>query len=148
MLLFLVSMRFQEYFFASGHPNITCTHKTTIMVTTEDFLTLRGDCIAAISSEKGLNDLCYPLKKAIQNDDSRVAFSLNVGDSSFTARGRGDKKISMKHPTDIVIRKSSYVCDRTLMVEADKAACDIEPSIISQLRDGDGHILITVSVEL
>ena len=118
------------------------------MVTTEKFLTPRGDCIAAIESEKGLNDLCYHLKKAVKNDDSKVTFSLVVENSSFTIKGRGDNKISMKHPTDIVVRKSSYVCDRTLMVDADKAACDMDPLLLRMLRDVNNTILIKIIVEL
>jgi hypothetical protein len=43
-----------------------------------------------------------------------------------------------------VIRKSSYVCGRTLMVEADKAACDI-PEDLRRVLSGD-KVEVTVTI--
>ena len=141
-------LRFHESFKARGHPNVTCLHKTTVMVTTENFLTSRGDCVLAIDSEKGLRDLSDDLKNAIKNDGSKVTFSLNAMGRSFVVEGRGDRRISLMHPSDMVIRKSSFVCDRTLMVKPDKAACDVDPSLVQSLKNYGGNLSITISVEL
>jgi hypothetical protein len=141
-------MRIEESFFARGHPNVRSSHKTTIMVTTEEFLTSRGDCIVALKSEKGLDGLCDEIKRAAQNTEAIITFSLRVEDCLFTVSGRGDKKITMMHPTDIVVRKSEFVCDRTLMVKADKAACDVSSTLIQLLKKAEQRILVTISVEL
>jgi len=39
------------------------------------------------------------------------------------------------HPTDIVLRKSNYVCPRTLAVNCDKASDSIPRKIVKLLQD-------------
>lgn len=42
---------------ARGHPNIKATHRTTIEVTKDNYLTGRGDCILGIDADKSLKDM-------------------------------------------------------------------------------------------
>ncbi|MHA2278224.1 MAG: DUF371 domain-containing protein [Candidatus Kariarchaeaceae archaeon] len=50
-------------FHAWGHPNITSRHKTTWQITTEDHLTLNGDCIIGIRSNMGPSEnIIYEMK--------------------------------------------------------------------------------------
>lgn len=50
--------------------------------------------------------------------------------------GYGHPNLTLKHPTDIVCRKSNYICDRTLMIKANKAAKDLNPKLIKDLKNG------------
>ena len=47
---------FLEEIIAQGHPNVLGTHRTTIEITTEDFLTTNGNCIIGVMSSKSVND--------------------------------------------------------------------------------------------
>ena len=135
-------------FRASGHENIRASHRTTLMTTTENHLTLRGNCIICVNAEKGLRDLPQEMKKMAKNSETVITLSINVGAQSFTVKGRGDPKLTYSNAKDIVARKSSYTCDRTLMVNADKAAHDMDKSFVSLLRGSKQEIMIVITTEL
>ena len=137
----------KETFEARGHPNVRSTHKTTLMVTRDEELTARGDCIVAVRAEKGTKDLDPKLKELIRNSETKVTLTMEAGDSSFIVTGSGHPRLSLSDPLDMVIRKSGYVCDRTLMIGGDKAACDIPSSFVRLLKEGDQRILLTISAE-
>ncbi len=48
----------------------------------------------------------------------------------------GHPSLTFKDPSDMVVRKSSFVCDRTLAVGADKAAVDLGRELVDELRKG------------
>ncbi|KON29324.1 hypothetical protein AC482_06750 [miscellaneous Crenarchaeota group-15 archaeon DG-45] len=140
-------MRLVETFRALGHPNIRASHATTLMVTREPELTPRGDCVVAVSAEKGPRDIDSRAKEAIRSPDARVSLILEAGGLAFEAAGRGDPGLTLNHPTDMVARRSRYVCDRTLMIGADKAARDIEPNLLRLLQSSACIVKITLVVE-
>ena len=140
-------MRLTDTFRAYGHPNITADHRTTLMITRESRLTPQGDCVVAVSAEKGLGDLDPQLKAAMRSRDARIRLVLEAGGSIFEVSGRCDPRLKLSNPRDMVTRKSDYVCDRTLMVGADKAACDLGPALVRLLRNGDQVVNITLVVE-
>jgi hypothetical protein len=141
-------MKLAETFEAWGHPNIRSTHRTTLMVTREEGLTYQGDCIVAVKAGKGLKDLDPSLRELIRNEETKVTLTIEGGDSSFHVAGRGHSQLSLNDPVDMVIRKSSYICDRTLMIGADKAACDIPRGFVELLREGDWRLHLTIRAEL
>jgi hypothetical protein len=144
----LMCMEASETFRAFGHPNIRSRHRTTLMTTREAELTKRGDCIIAVRAEKGLSDLDPQLKALIRNRGARITFTLEVDGIQFEIKGRGDPRLTHTHPHDIVIRKSSYTCDRTLMIMANKAACDIPESLVEKLKTQDRQVKITIAATL
>lgn len=141
-------MKLADRFTARGHPSIRSTHETTLMVTRDMDLTLRGDCIVAIEAEKGLKDLDPPLKELIRNTETSVSILIEAGGSSFRVSGKGDPRLPLSHPSEMVIRKSGYVCDRTLMVRADKAAKEVPREFVDLLKDHERVIKVTISAEL
>jgi len=141
-------MPLRETFKARGHPNVRSTHGTTLMTTTDDHLSTRGDCIVAVSAEKGLRDLDPRIKDAIRRRGSTVRLIIETEGKTFTVEGFGDPRLTLSHPSDMVIRKSSYICDRTLMIRADKAACDIDNSMIELLRKENCQISLTIEASL
>ncbi|MBD3230643.1 MAG: DUF371 domain-containing protein [Candidatus Lokiarchaeota archaeon] len=123
-----------EEFYITGHENIRGTHNTTIEFTKDSHLTLKGDCIIGVKSEKGLLDFSNEFKKQARSKEAVITCKIIVGDIIEKVRGYGDPKLTFKDPQDIVIRKSNYVCDRTAMIKSNKAATDLSEGLINQLK--------------
>lgn len=137
-------MLLRETIKAWGHPNIRCSHRTTLMVTTDAEMTAKGDCIVAVRADKSLRDLDPRLKKAIRNSKAEITLMIDVGDLRFEVSGRGDSRLNLSHSTDMVARKSGYICERTVMINADKASCDIPSSMTKTLQDANQTIEIEI----
>jgi len=140
-------MRLRETFRAWGHQNIRASHKTTLMITRDLDVSPRGDCIVAVAAEKGLRDLNPRVKEAMRTREAEILLILEADDLIFQVSGGGDPRLTLIHPTDMVVRRSSYICDRTLMIGADKAACDLEPRLVRRLQNGEQAVNITLVVE-
>lgn len=138
-------MMLSTSFKARGHPDISSTHGTTLMTTKDNHLTKRGDCIVAVNAEKALLDLDDELKEAARSGETVISLKLEAGSEEFTVRGRGHPGLTYTDPGDIVVRKSGYVCGRTLMVGADKAACDIPDEFRRALKDDGVEVTVTIS---
>ena len=130
-----------------GHPMVRSLHPTTIEVTTEGHLTEKGDCIIGVGATKGCLQLSEEVKEGLRRKDSHVTIRIVVGEQEFKVAARGDPRLELSHPHDMVIRKSDFVSDRTLAVRADAAARDIPRAIIRLLRDGatSGRLEIEVA---
>jgi hypothetical protein len=140
-------MLFEESFTAHGHNNIRATHNSTIEVTKESDLSTRGECIVAVSAEKGLRDLNKEMKMAARCPNAIISLSLRVGGCIFISTGRGHADLTWEHPTDIVTRMSSYICPRTLLVHANKADMHMSRSLIQLLKEPQTKITLTLTVE-
>jgi len=127
-------MKIVETILARGHENITATHKTTFEITKEESLTKRGDCIIAVSANKAMPDLKSEFKKALKNENAKLIIEIKAGEIREIVRACGSSQLQLTHPTDMVIRKSSYICNRTLAIKADKAAADLSRSLVEKLR--------------
>ncbi len=137
-------MEAEDSFMAWGHPNITSTHRTTIMVTKDEYLSKRGDCIVAVRAEKGLDDLPPALKEIIRNEEAEIIFTMETGDQILVVRGRGHPGLTLTSPSEMVIRKSSFICDRTLMIKADIASSDIPPEFVRLLEGHNSEVQVTI----
>ncbi|HOI71531.1 MAG TPA: DUF371 domain-containing protein [Methanobacterium sp.] len=126
-----------EYcFHAKGHKNVTSLHKTTFEVTRDKEIGKTADCIIGVGSESVLDDLPDEMKDAIRNNNTIITIKLETENAEDTIKGYGHENLTLKHPTDMVCRKSNYMCSRTLMIKADKAAVDLKKELIEDLRDG------------
>lgn len=136
-----------ETLVARGHPNIRASHKTTLEITKDEHLTLRGDCIIGIRASKGLRDFDEEFKRMAKRSDARIIMVLEVDGLMDVIMGYGDEKLTFEHPTDIVCRKSTYTCGRTLMVKCNKAAIDIDRRIVKRMQDPEAtmHVMIVVA---
>lgn len=115
------------------------------MVTKDEHLSKRGDCIIAVRAEKGLVDLTPELKERIRNEKSEITFTMETGDQRLIVRGRGHPELTLGDPSDMVIRKSGFICDRTLMIQADTASIDIPPEFVRRIGSHKSEIHITIS---
>ena len=141
-------MRVVEIIRAKGHPKIRATHATTLEITKDTDLTEKGDCIVAICASKGAADLSPEFRRLMKNNDTRVTMTVKVANQSETVTGRGDRRLTLSHPTDLVARKSNYVCTRTLVVGADKAASELSREFVSALRRQSSTIAVEIVAEL
>jgi uncharacterized protein len=130
-----------------GHPLVSSAHPTTIEVTTERHLTERGDCIIGVGASKGCSMLGEELKMAIRQEAARVRVKISAGRESFVVNARGDPRLALAHPSDIVIRRSGFVSDRTLAVGASAAARDIPRSMVDLLRRPETVGVLDIEVE-
>ena len=119
----------------SGHENIRSLHKKTIEITREGKLTPSGDCIIGVKAKCGCKGIPNEIKEKIRDPNSVVIFSINVDGYKFQVKGKGHKDLICSDPNDIVLRKSNYVCPRTLAVKCDKASDSIPRKIIQLLQN-------------
>ena len=133
--------------FARGHENIQATHETTFEITKEQALTKRGDCIIAIGATKGAADLPLSFKEVTRSEGAQMTITIEAGEVKEVVRARGSPRLLFTHPTDLVVRKSNYVCGRTLAIRADKAASDLSRKLIQKLKDSSQKIRITLTVK-
>jgi hypothetical protein len=140
-------LKVTEVVYAHGHENVTSTNKTTFEITKETHLTKQGDCIIALGSSKGANDLSAKFKKTAQNEKARIRIRIEAGRKIEVVIAWGSPQLTFTHPTDLVVRKSNYVCSRTLAIQADKAANDFSRSLVEKLRSPKQQAKIILTVE-
>lgn len=124
-----------------GHPNIRATHGNTIEVTTEDYLTPRGDCIIGIRADKGAAGLSDEIKRHIRLG-GRLRIEVVVEGLSFTFDAWGSPSLELSDTRSVVIRRSSFASPRTIAVRSSAAARDIPRNIVSELRAGRRGLLM------
>ncbi|HYP43457.1 MAG TPA: DUF371 domain-containing protein [Candidatus Nitrosocosmicus sp.] len=118
-----------------GHPNVQSLHARTIEITKDKDLTLNGDCIIGINANKACKDLNPEIKKRIRKNDSVIEIGLIVEPYSFIIKGFGDNRLLLTNEDDIVLRKSKFICDRTLSINCNFSYLEIPREIINSLRD-------------
>ena len=133
---------------AYGHRNIQANHRSTLEITMANELSKRGDCVIAVSADKAVGTLDQEFKLSIRKKNARIRMLINVGGVSEVINGLGGPQLILTHPKDIVMRKSSYVCERTLAIKSDKAAKDLSRELLRKLMDPKQKVLITLTVEL
>ena len=138
-------MRFEIQF--SGHENIRSNHQKTIEITKESHLTPSGDCIIGVNASASCADLPPSLKKKLQNPNSIVTFSIKVGKHEFNVEGRVHENLILTHLEDIVIRKSDFVCPRTLAVKCDKSSDLIPREMILLLQNPKTQGTFTIIID-
>ena len=68
-------------------------------------------------------------------------------DKSFHLDGLGAPHLSLLDEHDIVIRKSTFVCPRTLAINSSQASSDIPRSIIELLHEPDIKAILRIMVQ-
>lgn len=138
-------MRLKEEIIARGHPNITASHYNTLQITRESNISRRADCVIGVQADKSISELSEEIKKAIRGKKLKIVLRLpdyGIGEEVHAIGAPSD----FSHPTDIVVRKSSYVCGRTLAIKADKAAKDISREMVEFLKLPDTLLVFEILV--
>ena len=138
-------MQFEIHF--SGHENIRSNHQKTIEITKESHLTPQGDCIVGVNATSSCADLPLELKKKLKNLNSKIKFSIRVGEHEFLLEGKGHPQLILSHTKDIVIRKSDFICPRTLAIKCDKASDLLSRDMVTLLQDPKTRGIFTIGVD-
>ncbi|WP_434522477.1 DUF371 domain-containing protein [Halorubrum sp. AS12] len=126
---------------AVGHENVTAEHASTVELTTDDWLTPAGDCIVGIDADRTPRDFSAEFREACQDADATIeaTFVVDAGDDEYreTITGRGDPELTLLDDRSMVGRTSDYTDDeRTMFVDGDGAAADLDRDLVDALADG------------
>lgn len=141
-------MEITEIILICGHENIQATHKSTLEITKEPQLSKKGDCIIGVSADKGIADLSLEFKESLRKKNAKMTMLIEAGETAEIVNAFGSPRLILAHPTDMVVRKSSHVCSRTLAIQADKAACDLSRKLVEKLRKPKQKVKITLTVKV
>lgn len=130
-----------------GHRNIRCLHNKTIEITKAVSLSTRGDCIAGVSASKACNDFDKEFKARFSESGRKVNLEIKVDEQTFRMHGFTDQRLTLSHDHDIVIRRSNYVCPRTLCVLCNKASFDIPRELVLKLQNPATAAELKINVE-
>lgn len=141
-------MEAYERIVCRGHPNVTSTHPTTFEITTEPDLTPRGNCIIGVGADKGASDLSREFSGVLAREGSLLITRLSCGGQSVEVRSRGSPLITLVHPSDLVWRRSRFVCGRTIGIASDHTARMFPANLVGALQAGDEMEVELIAVSL
>jgi hypothetical protein len=118
----------------TGHSNVQSLHSRTIEITKDKELTLRGDCIIGVNANKSCKDLSDKIKEKIKKNNSYTEIELIVEPFNFLIKGSGHNELLLTNSKDIVLRKSKFICDRTLSIKCDYSSLEIPREIVKALK--------------
>jgi len=144
----LPTAELKEVIFGQGHENIQATHKTTLEFTKDMHLSRKGDCIVTVAANKALADLTADFKENLRKPHAKLTIRIEAGGIIEQVNAEGSPQLILTHPTDMVIRKSGYVCNRTLAVHADKAAQDLSRKLVEKLENPEQKVKVTLAVRV
>ena len=134
-------------FHCRGHPNMTAEHKTTLEITTDKNITQRGDCIVGVRSSKNFVEISEIMKEEMRKEGSKIRVQIRINDLEEIIEGKGSPELDFTDSRAIIIRKSSFICSRTLMINSNKAARDISRDIINLMKNENSVMDVIVQVE-
>ncbi len=129
-VLFMHLVRFKAY----GHENVIGEHKTTVEITTEDYLTKQGTCIVGVQANQKLSDLAPKIRELVTLETTKIVLVMEVEGIIEQVTGTGGQNLTYSDSVSMVARTSSYQCERTLMINADKAASNLSREFVRLLK--------------
>ena len=134
----------RENIVAFGHENIQAIHPSTLMFTRERHLSKTGDCVVGVAADKAVADLNQEFKEKLKRPNAKLTIIIEAEGLTEQIDALGSPKLILTHPTDMVIRKSNYICDRTLAIHADKSANDLPRELVEKLKNPQQKVNITL----
>ncbi|HIH38059.1 DUF371 domain-containing protein [Candidatus Woesearchaeota archaeon] len=125
-------------FTCTGHPLLTGTHQTTFEFTKDDHLTERGTCIIGVSADFSLEKVKEFIQEKVKASNLSVVITISAGSHEETVTATLNPDFS--HPSEMVIRTSSFLDKRTFAVRASKSANELDRRIM--FKDGILHITL------
>jgi hypothetical protein len=136
----------EEYITAYGHPNVTATHRTTFEVTKEGSFHVQAIALLRWMQIRVPGILSRRFRDVLQHPKSRLDTTIRCGPYEVHVSSRGDPALSLTHVTDLVWRRSSFTCDRTVGICSDYTACDLPREMIDLLiREEEICVLMIAS---
>lgn len=129
-------VRFKAY----GHENVIGKHKTTVEITTEEYLTKQGTCIVGVQATQKLSDLASGIRRLVTLETTKIVLVMEVEGIVEQITGTGGRNLTFSDSVSMVARTSSFQCGRTLMINADKAASDLSREFVRLLEKNEVEI--------
>src|SRR5512133_1803933 len=126
-------MEAQEIIRCRGHPLVRGTHPTTCEVTGEEHLTENGNCIIGIGADKGCAGLSHAFRTVLAHDDAVLVTRLECNGVVTEIRSCGSARMRLDHPSDMVWRRSTFVCGRTIGILSDRVAWSLPRELMENL---------------
>lgn len=136
----------KETIFGFGHENIQATHHATLEFTKDSHVSKNGDCILIVSADKALADLSAEFKEALRSPNAKLTVTVEADGLKEQIHAQGNPHLPLSHTTEIVLRKSNFLSDRTLGVHADKAAKELSRELVKKLQNPKQKAKITLEV--
>ncbi|MAG72173.1 MAG: hypothetical protein CL471_18065 [Acidobacteria bacterium] len=141
-----------------GHKNITAKHKTTLEFTKDENVSLKGECIVGVRADFKLSSL----KKFIENKSNykkkqlknkainkktigKIPIKIIIRIKNIEEKINGFLNADFNDSREIVIRKSDFISERTLIIKADKGACDLNRNYVEFLKQEKIKIKVTIA---
>lgn len=138
----------REAVFGYGHKNMQATHRATLEFTKDKHLTKKGDCIVTVAVDKALADLNADFKEKLRKPHAKLNITIEADGIIEQVIAEGSPHLILTHPKEMVVRKSDYICSRTLGVNADKAACDLSRDLVEKLKNPEQKVKITLAARV
>jgi len=87
------------------------------------------------SGHKNILSLHKKTIEITKDNELTVNGDCIVGTNSSLACIDLPEKLTLKHPNDIVLRKSAFTCSRTIAINCDKASDDIPRAMVKKLQN-------------
>jgi hypothetical protein len=129
-------MEATEIIYCRGHALVSASHPTTFEVTMEETLSENGHCIIGVGADKGSLGLSPGFREVICHDDAVLTTTLSCEDVTVNVHSTGCAAMTLDHPGDLVWRKSTFVCGRTIGIRSDHVAATLPPELIHNLKAG------------
>lgn len=100
-----------------------------------------------MNADKACKDLKPCLKELLLKTGLVLKIEIIVEDLVFVMHAHSDPKLLLSDVNDLVIRRSKFICPRTLAISCDKAASDIPREMTRILRNHEakGILKLTIS---
>lgn len=139
-----------ETIHARGHENVSGDHQSTVELTSDDWLTPAGDCIVGVDADTTPAAFDEVFVDACQSAEATIVAEFDVetaGETlTDTITARGDPELTFEGDRSLVGRTSDYVDDRTVFVDADGAAADLDRDLVDALAAG-AELTLTLRVD-
>jgi hypothetical protein len=136
-----------ERVIAYGHENVISSHRTTLEITKDEEISKRADCIIGVNADKGLVDLSEEFKAKARDGSVLIVLTISTDGVEEKITGKGHPGLTFTHPTDMVARKSEFICDRTIMIKADKSSKELKRDLVERLKNPGQRIDVSIAVK-
>lgn len=128
-------------FTAYGHPNVQATHRTTVEITKDSELTKKGDCVIAVKADFSLQKIKELLSNCSRS--GRIKLTIEAAGLKEEITAAVNKEFCSEH--EIVLRKGNFLSERTLGIQANKAAADLSRKLVERLKSS---ATVSVAIEV
>lgn len=130
-------MKYRYSFKAFGHPNITSKHRNTFEITKEEEIGKEGDCLIGVKADYSLEKIRRIIKKS-----KKITIELKISNLKETMKATINK--GFNDDTELVVRKTNFISERTFAINADKAAKDFSREFVERLKNYDAELTVNL----